>query len=199
MKIILIGASGTIGKHVYHELVKRHEIITVGKTSGDLQVDMTSVSSIKAMFEKTGYFDALICTAGAGYFGPFDVMDDEKFRIGINGKLMGQVNFVLEGRNYSNDEGSFTLTTGILSDDPVKMGANLCAVNGALNAFVAVAALELKRGLRINTVSPGVVEDSKDTYGPYFPGHIPVTMQRVVSGYVKSVEGIINGQVIKLY
>ncbi len=199
MKIILIGASGTIGKHVYSELSRRHQITSVGKTSGDIQADISSVDSIKAMYDKAGGFDAVVCTAGSGYFGPFDDMYDEQFRTGINSKLMGQVNLVLEGRNYINDNGSFTLTTGILSDDPVAMASNLSTVNGAVNAFVKAVSYELKRGIRINSVSPGVVEDSKDTYGPYFPGHIPVAMQRAVSGYVKNVEGIITGEIIKLY
>ncbi|MNI88393.1 short chain dehydrogenase [compost metagenome] len=79
------------------------------------------------------------------------------------------------------------------------MGAALSLVNGAINSFVIGAAVEMENGVRINAVSPGVVENSRDYYGQYFPGHVPVAMDRVVAGYVKSVEGAITGQVIKIY
>lgn len=199
MRIIHIGALGTLGKHIARTLKERHEIVTVGRSSGDFQADLTSLKSIRSMYDKAGHFDAVICTAGSGFFGPFTEMKDEAFRQGINSKLMGQVNLVLEGFERINDNGSFTLTTGILSDDPVPMAANLSTVNGAINAFVRSSAIEMPRGIRINAVSPGLVIESLADLGPYFPGHVPVTMERMVSGYLKAVEGRQTGQVIKIY
>ncbi|MOA46528.1 short chain dehydrogenase [compost metagenome] len=79
------------------------------------------------------------------------------------------------------------------------MGTALSLVNGAINSFVIGAAVELENGVRINAISPGVVENSRDYYGPYFPGHVPVSMERVAAGYIKSVEGAITGQVVKIY
>ncbi len=198
MKIVIIGASGTLGKKITEALHKEHEVIKVGSKSGDLQVDIRSSSSIEELFRKTGKFDALISAAGAGYFGPFNTMTEKEFKIGIDSKLMGQVNLVLIGQHYINAKGSFTLTSGILSDDPVRGSANLAAVNGAINSFVLAAAYELENGVRINSISPGVVEDSPH-YFSSFPGHIPVAMDKVVAAYIKSVLGIVSGQVIKVY
>jgi len=198
MKIIIVGASGTIGKHVTAALKKDHEIITAGSKSGDLQVDIVSPDSIEKFYEQTGNFDALVSVTGAGHFGPLTSMKDADFRVGINSKLMGQVNLVLIGQHYINPKGSFTLTSGILSDDPVVYGAALSAVNGGLNGFVVGAAIELENGVRINAVSPGVVEDSPE-YFPYFPGHIPVAMDKVTQAYLKAVLGAGTGQVIKVY
>ncbi|MES2107846.1 MAG: short chain dehydrogenase [Bacteroidota bacterium] len=198
MKIIIVGASGTIGKHITAALKKDHEIITAGSKSGDLQVDITSPDSIEKLYEQAGKFDALVSVTGAGHFGPVPAMKDADFRIGLNSKLMGQVNLVLIGQHYINPKGSFTLTSGILSDDPVVYGAALSAVNGGLNGFVVGAAIELENGVRINAVSPGVVEDSPE-YFPYFPGHIPVAMDKVTQAYLKAVLGAGTGQVIKVY
>ncbi|TFF29750.1 short chain dehydrogenase [Mucilaginibacter psychrotolerans] len=195
MKIIVIGATGTIGKKVTVALKTKHEVITAGSKSGDLQVDITSTTSIEAFYKKVGTFDALVSITGAGHFGPLPTMTPDDFNTGINSKLMGQVNLVLIGQHYINPKGSFTLTSGILDRDPVVNGANLSAVNGALNAFVTAAAIELENGVRINAVSPGVVEDSPD-YFDTFPGHIPVTMDRVVAGYEKSILGAGTGKVI---
>ena len=198
MKIIIIGASGTIGKKITASLKKDHEVIKVGSKSGDFQADISSPASIEALFKKVGPFDALINAAGEGHFGPLKTMTDADFRKGIDSKLLGQINLVLIGQHYIRPKGSFTLTTGILTDDPVPMGANLSAVNGAVNAFVLAAAIELENGIRINAVSPGVVEDSPGFF-PFFPGHIPVPMDKVVNAYIKSVLGPGTGQVIKVY
>ncbi|QEC79960.1 short chain dehydrogenase [Mucilaginibacter ginsenosidivorax] len=198
MKIIIVGASGTLGKHVTAALKSNHEIITAGSKSGDIQVDINSPESIGKFYEQAGKFDALVSTTGHGHFGPLTAMTYADFMKGINSKLMGQVNLVLMGQHFINPKGSFTLTSGILSEDPIVLGSNLSAVNGALEAFVKAAAIELENGVRINTISPGVVEDSPG-YFPYFPGHIPVTMARVAQAYVKSVLGAQTGQVYKVF
>jgi NAD(P)-dependent dehydrogenase (short-subunit alcohol dehydrogenase family) len=197
MKIVIIGANGTLGKHITEALKKEHEIIKAGSKSGDLQVDIVSPASIENFFKKLKSFDALISVAGTGYFGPLTSMTDADFRIGINSKLMGQVNLVLIGQHFINPKGSFTLTSGILAEDPIVLGANLSAVNGAIDSFVRAASIELINDVRINSVSPDVVEESPG-YFPFFQGHIPVTMYRVTQAYLKAVLGSKTGHVIKV-
>lgn len=198
MKIIIVGATGTLGKKVTAALQGQHQIITAGSKSGDLQVDITSTESIEAFYKKTGKFDALVSVTGSGHFGPLNTMTPDDFKKGIDSKLLGQVNLVLIGQHYINPKGSFTLTSGILSNDPVLYGANLSTVNGALNSFVIAAAIGLENDVRINAISPGVVEDSPE-YFDAFPGHIPVTMDRVVAGYLRSVFGAGTGQVVEIF
>ena len=195
MKIIIIGAAGTIGKKVTAALEKDHEIVRVGAKSGDFQVDITSPASIEALFKTVGPFDALVSAAGDGHFGPLNTMTDKDFRKGIDSKLLGQVNLVLIGQHYVRPKGSFTLTSGSVSDDPVLLCANLSAINGALEGFGRAAALELENGVRINIVSPTVVEDSPG-YFPFFPGQMPVSMHRVVNAYIRSILGAGTGEVI---
>jgi NAD(P)-dependent dehydrogenase (short-subunit alcohol dehydrogenase family) len=198
MKIIIVGATGTIGKKVTDELAKRHEVIKVGNSKGEINVDILSGTSIEKMYKSVGSFDALVSTTGSGHFGPLSDMTIENFKVGLNSKLLGQISLVLIGQKFIKPKGSFTLTSGILSEDPVVYGANLSAVNGGVNGFVVGAAIELQNGVRINAISPGVVEDSPG-YFPYFQGHIPVKMDRVIAAYVKSVEGSLTGQVIKVF
>jgi NAD(P)-dependent dehydrogenase (short-subunit alcohol dehydrogenase family) len=198
MKIIIIGATGTMGKHLSSVLEKEHEIVRVGSKSGDFQVDITSPASIKNLFKQVGSFDALICTAGPSYVGPWKTMTDKEFRKGIDGKLMGQVNLVLFGQHYINPKGSFTLITGALTHEPVLNFANASAANGAIEAFVRAAAIELENGVRINAVSPTVIEASPH-YFPFFHGDIPVTMKQLEYGFRKSVFGANTGQIIKPY
>jgi NAD(P)-dependent dehydrogenase (short-subunit alcohol dehydrogenase family) len=196
MKIIIVGASGTMGKHLTSAFEKEHEVIKASAKGGDIQVDITSTESIKTFFKRVGPFDALISTAGPTYVGPWEKMTDKEFRKGVNGKMMEQINLVLIGQNYINPKGSFSLITGALTQDPQKNFANASAANGAIEAFVRAAAIELRNGIRINAVSPTVIENSP-YYFPFFPGDIPVTMQQLEFGFRKSVFGANTGQVIK--
>jgi NAD(P)-dependent dehydrogenase (short-subunit alcohol dehydrogenase family) len=198
MKIIIVGGTGTIGKHVAVALEKEHEIIKAGSKSGDIQLDITSTASIKSFFDQVKSFDALVSVTGTGHFGALKEMTDTDFRIGINNKLMGQINLVLIGQHYINPKGSFTLTSGIVSEDPVALASNLSAVNGAVEAFVHAASIELENDCRINVVSPGVVEDSPGFF-PYFQGHIPVTMHKVAQAYVKSILGAHSGEIFRVH
>jgi NAD(P)-dependent dehydrogenase (short-subunit alcohol dehydrogenase family) len=196
MKIIVIGATGTVGKPIVAALQERHEVVKVGSKSGDHQVDIKDSASIRKLFEKTGRFDALVSCVGKVHFGDFAKLTENEVAIGLKDKLMGQVNLVLIGRDYANDNGSFTLTSGVLSHDPIRFGACASLVNGAIDCFVRAAAIELPRGLRINVISPGLLDESAVALGDYFRGHETVPGKRVANAYVKSVEGRLTGQVL---
>jgi NAD(P)-dependent dehydrogenase (short-subunit alcohol dehydrogenase family) len=68
-----------------------HELITAGRTSGDVRVNLASEASIEAMFQQLGAVDACICTAGTGCYGNFHTMRQADLMAGIKGKLLGQV------------------------------------------------------------------------------------------------------------
>jgi|SRR5882757_2803813 len=199
MKVLIIGGHGTIGKRVVAALSPRHDIIIAGRNSGDVQVDLSAEASIEKMFRKLEWVDACICTAGTGYYGDFATMRETHLTAGIQGKLLGQVNIVLIGKDYMREGGSFTLTSGVAAELPARNGTCVAMINGAINSFVLGASQELKQDKRINAVSPGLVEDSMERYGHLFPGYNPVPMNRVANGYVLSVEGALNGQIIKVY
>jgi NAD(P)-dependent dehydrogenase (short-subunit alcohol dehydrogenase family) len=198
MKIIIVGATGTMGQHLTTAFEKENEIIRVASKGGDIQADITSTDSIENMYKQAGAFDALISTAGPTYVGPWAKMTDTEFRKGVEGKMMGQINLVLIGQHYINLKGSFTLITGALSEEPQKNFANASASNGAVEGFVRSAAIELENGIRINAVSPTVIEDSPQ-YFRYFPGEIPTTMRQLEYAFRKSLFGAHSGQVIRTY
>jgi len=195
MKIVVIGATGTIGSAVTKELGDRHDIVKVGGKSGDVQVDMTLPDSIRKKYQTIGKVDAVVSTAGNAHFGPLASLTRKEFDVGLNSKFMGQVNLVLLGMEWVNDGGSFTLTSGILSHDPIPGGAAVTPINAAVEGFALGASIEMPRGLRINVVSPGVLEESLERIGSFFRGHVPVPGRRVALAYSKSVEGRLNGQV----
>jgi NAD(P)-dependent dehydrogenase (short-subunit alcohol dehydrogenase family) len=194
MRVLLIGASGTLGRFITTELAPRHEILPAAKAQGQLQVDTTSEDSIRKLFKTVGKVDAIVVAAGAVHWGPLGEMTAGQFQIGLNDKLMGQVNVTRIGLHFLNDAGSITLTSGSLSHDPYVGGAAFTTVNAAVDGFVRGAAVELDRDCRINSVSPAVLKESWTVYGPGVPGTDPVPGERVALAYRKSVEGRQTGQ-----
>jgi NAD(P)-dependent dehydrogenase (short-subunit alcohol dehydrogenase family) len=195
MKILIVGANGTIGKAVVEQLKPRHEIVTAGRSHGDHNVDLTDIASIRELFKKVGNVDAVVSAAGNVHFGPLLDATPEQLNVGIADKLMGQVHLALEAAKHLKSGGSVTLTAGTLSKDPIRFGASASLVNSAIEGFVRAAALELPAGTRINAISPTVLAESMASYGPYFPGSEGVPAKRVALAFAKSVEGAQTGQV----
>ncbi len=198
-KILLIGASGTIGQAVLANLAARHEVITVGRNSGAHRADFSQPGAVATLLQAVGKVDAIVSTAGNLHFGPLAEMTPEQFNLGLQDKLLGQVQLALLGQHYLNDGGSITLTSGIVGIEPIRNGANATAVNAAIDGFVAAAAIELPRGVRINAVSPTILTESVGSYGPFFPGFETVPAVRAALAYQRSVEGGQTGRVYRVH
>lgn len=199
LKIVVIGANGTIGNEVVKRIKEKgHEAIEVSRTSGNFRADIQDKESLEKLFKQIGSFDAVVNASGSVVFKPIAELSDEDFTFSINNKMMGQVNLVRTALPYINDGGSFTLVSGILSEEPILGGVIATMVNKAVEGFVKAVACELPRGIRINCISPNVLNESPG-YHDFFPGFIPVEGWKVARAYERSIFGIINGQVIKVY
>lgn len=194
MRVIVVGATGTIGKAVVRVLGADHEVVKVASKSGDFRVDMAHKESIEQLFKEVGSFDALVCAAGVARFGPLSELSDEDFQLGLSGKLMGQVNLVRVGHAYINDGGSFTLTSGILSHQPMPGSSSISMVNAGIEGFARAAALEMQRGIRINVVSPPWVKETLEALGMDSSNGLPA--ERVAQAYRASVDGTRSGTII---
>lgn len=194
MKIVVIGASGTIGSEVVRTLSARHEIIQVGRSTGEYQVDLMSKESIQRLFEAVATCDAVVSAAGQAKFGPLEALTDEDFQFSLANKLMGQVNLVRVGLPYVSDGGSFTLTTGILAQNPMPGSAAISLVNAGVEGFMRAAALEAPRGIRVNVVSPPWISETLVAMGQDGAGGMPA--EQVAKAYVESVESQRTGEVL---
>lgn len=194
MKVIVIGATGTIGKAVVAALAGRHEVIAASHSKAIHQVDITDKQSIERLFAAAGPFDALVSAAGRAAFGILTELTDENFQLGLGNKLMGQVNLVRLGLQHIREGGSFTLTTGILARQPMPGSAAISLVNSGLEGFALAAALEKPRGVRVNVVSPPWVSETLVAMGRDPAGGIPAA--DVAKAYVHCVEGTATGEII---
>jgi NAD(P)-dependent dehydrogenase (short-subunit alcohol dehydrogenase family) len=194
MRVIVVGATGTIGSQVAELLAHSHEVVSVGHERGDFQVDIGSKEAIERLFETVGTFDALVSAAGEARFGSFDGLSDEDYMLGLRHKLMGQVNLVRAGCRYVKGAGSFTLTSGILSQQPMPGSASISMVNAAVEGFVRAAALELGPDVRVNAVSPVWVSETLEALGMDPSQGMPANA--VAYAYRESVEGSRSGEVL---
>jgi len=198
-KIVVIGSTGTIGSKVVSKLEEKNTVIKVANSGSDYQVDMTSEESINQLFLRIGEFDALVVAAGDIAFADFSEMTTEQWQVGITSKLMGQVNLTRKAVSYLSENGSITLTSGILTEQPIAWGTSASTINGAVNHFVKAAATELPNKIRINAVSPTVVTESLPIYQDYFPGFESASAAKVANAYFKSVMGIQTGQIFEVF
>ena len=199
MRVLIVGAFGTIGKYVTQELSRDTDIITASYSQGDLQVDLNSIDSINAMYEKINMdLDAVVCVASRGVvLKHLTEMQVTDYHESLKQKFYGQIQLVLAGIDKMKEGGSFTLTTGIMNRDFIKHGSAPAIVNSAVEGFVRSACLELPNKLRLNAVSPALLEDSVEAYADYCPGYEPVSGQKVARSYRRSIYGIQTGQIFR--
>jgi NAD(P)-dependent dehydrogenase (short-subunit alcohol dehydrogenase family) len=203
LRILVVGASGVLGRAIVAELSPRHDIVTAGSKTGEVRIDITDPASIVAGLKAAGLLDAVACAAGAVNWPPLSdlkpaPLDKSPYALGLASKWMGQVNLALAARDHVKDRGSITLIAGILSQTPIATGSSASMVNAALEAFVMAAAVELPRGIRINVVSPGVFEESMAEYGPFFRGFDPVPVARAARAFSRSIEGLESGKTYRV-
>ncbi len=192
MRILIVGASGTIGGAVAAALAGRHDIVTGSRRGGDAVVDIRDSGTIRAMYERLGPLDAVVNCAGAARYGALESLTDDDFSFSLTNKLMGQINLVRLGVASMRDGGSFTLTAGAYSWKPVRGVPALAMVNGALEGFGRAAALDLPRGIRLNVVSPPWIKESAARVGQ----HTTVSAAENARAYVALVEGTDTGTVV---
>ena len=194
MRILLIGATGTIGKAIAAALSRRHDVLLASRQQAPLHVDLADPASIRALYAKVGKVGAVISAAGQASFKPLDALSDAEFRFSLDNKLMGQVNVVRYGLDRVDDNGSITITSGILAQRPSRGSGAVSLVNAGLEGFARAAALEAPRGIRINVVSPPWVTETLQALGMPLQGGLPAAT--VAQAYVGSVEGTATGHVI---
>jgi NAD(P)-dependent dehydrogenase (short-subunit alcohol dehydrogenase family) len=195
MKIVVIGATGTIGGAVVKLLRQRHQVIAVSRSSGDYRADITNKASIETALRAIGKVDAIVSAAGSAVFKPLAALTDSDFDKSLQDKLMGQVNVIRAGAQYILSGGSITLTSGILAQEPMPGSAAISLVNAGLEGFGRAAALELQSAkVRVNVVSPPWVRETLVALNMNPSSGMPA--DEVAKAYAQSVEGSSTGEII---
>ena len=194
MRILVVGASGTIGGAVADALSGRHDVIRASMANSDEKVDIMDPASIRALYQRVGRVDAIACAAGRAVAKPLAELSDEDFEFSLHSKLMGQVNVVRYGFDSVNDNGSITFVAGFLARKPSPVSSAASLVNAALEGFGRAAALNAPRGIRVNVVSPSWITETLMKLNRPLEGGTPVS--QIAQAYVQCIEGSETGQIL---
>lgn len=194
MRILIVGATGTIGRPLVAALQDRHDLVLASREKAHERVDISDPASIRALYRRIGKLDAVASASGEARFRPLAELTDEDFAFSMGSKLMGQVNLVRYGFDTVSDGGSFTITSGTLAREPMVGGAVPSLLNGALESFTRAAALEAPRRIRVNVVSPPWVTETLLAF-KMDPTN-GMSADEVARAYVESIEGKQTGAVI---
>lgn len=198
MRVLVIGGSGTIGSAVVEAFQGLGDEVVAVSRSSTPNVDITDTASLRALFDVVGAVDAVVTALGAAPSAHLTRATPEDFAAGFASKLGGQIGAVLAGLPHVAENGSFTVTTGILAQHAIP-GSNVAAtVNSGLEGFVRRAALDLPNGIRINAVSPTIVLDPGQTVEA-FRGFRSTTRAEVAQAYVRSAYGVETGEVFRVW
>ncbi len=195
-KIIVVGATGRLGRVVVNGL-KDYEVIRAGRSGPDLKIDALDFESVSDVFASVGIFDGLISCIGGTPFKTFEELTMEDFALGLSKKCFSQLNLAKAAIPFLSDNGSITLTSGIIGDEPILAGSCAAAANGALNMSVSTLAAEYAGRLRINVVSPSIIENSVEDYGMLFDGFEPTSEKRIIEAYRRTISAPISGRVLR--
>lgn len=196
MRILLVGATGHIGSVVAREFEQNHKVIAVSRSS-EISADLTNPKSITDLYEQVGEVEAVVSCTGQTAFKPLDGLSHEDFVHGFADKAMGQIELVRQGLKHVADGASFTITSGILAREPIRAGVAAATANGALESFVLAASPELPPGMRLNAVSPSVLENTPGFHSA-FAGFEQVTDEQIARAFVRSIEGIETGKIFRV-
>jgi NAD(P)-dependent dehydrogenase (short-subunit alcohol dehydrogenase family) len=197
-KIIVVGATGKLGKVVVEGLQKDYEVIRASRSGPDLKIDAFDFESVSDVLASIGPFDGLVSCIGGTPFKTFDELTMEDFAAGLSTKCFSQLNLAKAAIPFLRENGSITLTSGIIGDEPIIAGSCAAAANGALNMCVSTLAAEYAGKLRINVVSPSIIENSVDYYGMLFDGFEATSNESITHAYRRTISAPISGQVLQL-
>ncbi|HEY2021815.1 short chain dehydrogenase [Paraburkholderia sp.] len=196
MRILVVGATGLLGSRVVKLLAAEHDVVSASRKGSDLHVDLSDKRSIESMYAQAGTLDAIVCAAGSAKFAPLASLADEDFSFSLANKLMGQVNLVRCGAAHISQGGCFTLTSGVLAQQPMEGSAAVSIVNAGVEAFARAAALELRGRARVNVVSPGWVAETLESMGRDPAQGVPAAI--VAQAYKRSLGGSASGEVFSV-
>ncbi|HET6159318.1 MAG TPA: short chain dehydrogenase [Dongiaceae bacterium] len=192
MKVLVIGATGTIGAAVAHALAARHEVMRASR-NGAVPVDVGDTASLDALFASVNDIDAVVCCAASVPLVPFGSQSDADFAASLQGKLLGQIGIVRRALHHVRDGGSITLTSGKFVA-PIPGSSAGALANAGLEAFVRHVAIEMPRGLRINVVGPGWVRETLVKLG--MDPTVGTPVRDVANACVSAVEGSMQGEIL---
>jgi NAD(P)-dependent dehydrogenase (short-subunit alcohol dehydrogenase family) len=169
--VIIVGGSSGIGLATARRLAGEGMKVTIAGRDKD-RLDAAAVGSkidawpldaadalqVRGFFARCGAFDHLVLALGSGRgMGAFATLDLAEVRRGFEEKVWPHLSCAQAALRTIRKDGSITFVSAVSAQMAAPGTAGLAAANGALAIVTPVLAAEL-RPLRVNAVSPGVID-----------------------------------------
>ena len=131
---------------------------TLGSNVSAVCADASQAGGLRDLFSRIGSFDHLVLALGSGKGGgPFASVDLADVRRGFEEKVFPHFANAQAALPFLRKDGSITFVSAVSAHWAMPGSAGLGAANAAVAALVPILAAEL-RPLRVNAVSPGVID-----------------------------------------
>lgn len=131
----------------------------IGGAATALHLDVTDEDSVAAGFDTTADLHAVVNCAGLSMPGPITELELAHWQTTLDVCLTGTFLVVKYAGRHLADSGSITCIASLNGRQPGTGMASYCSAKAGVLMLVEVAALELaERGIRVNAISPGLVD-----------------------------------------
>jgi len=134
----------------------------LGAAASGAVADVAKLEDLDALAqtvkERHGRVDVLFANAGHGVFGPIEAIDEAAYDRQFDANVKGVFFTVQKILPLIPAGGSIVLTASAVHEKGMPAGSIYFATKAAVRSFARSLAAELgPRGIRVNTVSPGIV------------------------------------------
>ncbi len=134
----------------------------IGHGAYGISADVADISQVRALFDQLARVDLLVTCAGGAIFGAVDELDPSAWQNLFKARFFGQLNACHYAVPKMPEGSVILLCSGIagrIGFPNYSGGAGLC---GGIDAMGRALAVELApRGIRVNVLSPGLIEDTE--------------------------------------
>jgi 3-oxoacyl-[acyl-carrier protein] reductase len=154
-----------------------------GGTAIAVQADVSKPADIERLFSDAkrsfGRVDILVNNAGTYEFAPLEAVTEEHFHKHFNINVLGLLFTTKEAVKHMPEGGSIINIGSVASSILVPNSSVYSASKAAVDAITGVLAKELgPRKIRVNAISPGVIETEGSRAGGFIGTDFQKTMER---------------------
>lgn len=140
--------------------VARLEAIA-GKGIPHAALDARDRTAVAGFLAREAPFDHLVLSGATVYRASLEEFDAEKARLSFDGKVWSAFLAAYDGRHHMRKGGTVIFYSGMANRRPVPGYLLGAMIDGALDSLTRALAYELgAAGLRVNCISPGIIETS---------------------------------------
>lgn len=198
---LVTGAAAGIGRAITERLVREGIVVVAGDIDDvgltnladelggsvvTMHADVTDEASIAALADRAGELGGLhmaVANAGKGAFSPIVDHPLAAWQEIIDLCLTGVFLTVKHAGRVMHDGGSIVNIASLNAIQPAEGMAAYCAAKAGVAMLTKVAAMELgHRGIRVNTVAPGLVQTNATTGFWALPGIVDEFVENTTLG-----------------